>query len=50
METHVTAFSNSRKTDENVKNVQNEIDSNLENTAADEEETINTEAKYIANQ
>jgi len=42
---YVTAFSNSQKTEENVKNVQNKIDSNLENIAAGEEEIKNIEAK-----
>lgn len=43
---YVTAFNNSRKTEEDVTIVQNKIDSKLENITAGEEEIKNIEAKY----
>lgn len=43
---YVTALSNSQKTDEDVKVVQNNIDSKLENIANGEEEIKNIEMKY----
>lgn len=43
---YVTALSNSQKTEENVKIVQNKIDLNVENIASGEEEIKNIEEKY----
>lgn len=43
---YVTAFNNSRKTEEDVKVVQSKIDSKLEGIAAGEEEIENIEANY----
>lgn len=43
---YVAVFNNSQKTEENVKIVQNEIDSKLENITAGKEEIKNIEAKY----
>ncbi|XP_072753642.1 structural maintenance of chromosomes protein 2 [Anoplolepis gracilipes] len=43
---YVTALSNSQKTEENVKIVQNKIDLKLENIASGEEEIKNIDEKY----
>ncbi|XP_012525199.1 structural maintenance of chromosomes protein 2 [Monomorium pharaonis] len=43
---YVTALSNSQKTEEDVKTVQNKIDSKFEDIAAGQEEIKNIEAKY----
>lgn len=43
---YITAFNNSQKIEENVKVVQNKIDSKLENIAAGEKEIKEIETKY----
>lgn len=43
---YVTALGNSQKTEEDVKNVQNKIDSKLETIANGEEEIKNIEKKH----
>lgn len=44
---YVAALNNSQKTEEDVKIVQNKIDTKFENIAAGQEEIKNIEAKYI---